>query len=199
MAEREITCDIKEQLYSWHRTCSRRCHHFLLLPKKSCEPPDGQVLTIDEERVLCPEALFQPSILGLGSCSIHETTFHSIIKGNVHIQKDLSAFMVLSGGTTVYPAPCSQVIAQISPLSHSTLPPSPDYRIHRSLQSKNFSTKPNSAVSGRLGPRDQSMRPGPIALAPSLGCRSAGLRTTTLRKILIHFFPLTEAVPIPDR
>ena len=121
MAEREITCDVKEQLYSWQWTCSRRCHHFLLLPEKSCEPPDGQVLTIDKERVLCPEALFQPSILGLGSCTIHETTSHSIIKGNVHIQKDLSAFMVLSGGTTVYPGILGRMQREIRALAASRM------------------------------------------------------------------------------
>merc|ERR1719334_1428269 len=44
-AEREIVRDIKE--------------------KKSYELPDGQVITIGNERFRCPEALFQPSFLGM--------------------------------------------------------------------------------------------------------------------------------------
>merc|ERR1711993_17238 len=33
-----------------------------------------QVLTIGNERFRCPEALFQPSFLGMEACGIHETT-----------------------------------------------------------------------------------------------------------------------------
>merc|ERR1712080_46539 len=61
--------------------------------------PDGKVITIGNERFRCPEALFQPSFLGMEACGIHETTFNSIMKCDVDIRKDLYANTVMSGGT----------------------------------------------------------------------------------------------------
>ena len=33
----------------------------------------------EDERFRCPEALFQPSFLGMESCGIHETTYNSVM------------------------------------------------------------------------------------------------------------------------
>merc|ERR1712224_645899 len=71
--------------------------------EKSYELPDGQVITIGNERFRCPEALFQLSFLGMEACGIHETTYNSIMKCDVDIRKDLYANTVMSGGTTMYP------------------------------------------------------------------------------------------------
>merc|ERR1712045_868285 len=71
--------------------------------EKSYELPDGQVITIGNERFRAPEALFQPSFLGMESCCVHETTYNSIMKCDVDIRKDLYANTVMSGGTTMYP------------------------------------------------------------------------------------------------
>merc|ERR1712168_779498 len=46
---------------------------------------------IGNERFRCPEALFQPSFLGMEACGIHETTYNSIMKCDVDIRKDLYA------------------------------------------------------------------------------------------------------------
>merc|ERR1712130_878920 len=62
--------------------------------------PHAIVITIGNERFRCPEALFQPSFLGMEACGIHETTYNSIMKCDVDIRKDLYANTVMSGGTT---------------------------------------------------------------------------------------------------
>merc|ERR1719453_957167 len=70
--------------------------------EKSYELPDGQVITIGNERFRCPEALFQPSFLVMEAAGVHELTYNSIMKCDVDIRKDLYANVVLSGGTTMY-------------------------------------------------------------------------------------------------
>lgn len=71
--------------------------------EKSYELPDGQVITVGNERFRCPEALFQPSFLGRESSGIHEATYNSIMKCDIDIRKDLYGNIVMSGGTTMFP------------------------------------------------------------------------------------------------
>uniref|UniRef100_A0A3Q2TCE5 Actin, alpha skeletal muscle-like n=1 Tax=Fundulus heteroclitus TaxID=8078 RepID=A0A3Q2TCE5_FUNHE len=67
------------------------------------ELPDGQLITIGNERFRCPEALFQPAHIGMEAAGIHETTNTSILKCDIDIRRDLYANIVLSGGTTMFP------------------------------------------------------------------------------------------------
>merc|ERR1712156_1242808 len=78
-------------------------------------------ITIGNERFRAPEALFQPSFLGMEACGIHETTYNSIMKCDVDIRKDLYANTVMSGGTTMYPGIADRMGKEITALAPSTI------------------------------------------------------------------------------
>jgi actin-related protein len=73
--------------------------------QKSYELPDGQVITVGNERYRCPEPLFQPSLISAeaDNAGIQKTVFNSITKCENGVQKDLYANIVLSGGNTMFP------------------------------------------------------------------------------------------------
>merc|ERR1711953_407180 len=72
--------------------------------EKSYELPDGQVITIGNERFRA-----------------HETTYNSIMKCDVDIRKELYANTVMSGGTTMYPGIADRMQKEITALAPSTI------------------------------------------------------------------------------
>ncbi|KAK2113804.1 hypothetical protein P7K49_008070 [Saguinus oedipus] len=89
--------------------------------EKSSELPNSQVITIGNEQFQHPEALFQPSFLGMESCDIHETTFNSVMKCDMDIHKDLYTNTVLSGVTTTYPGIVDRIQKEITALVPSIM------------------------------------------------------------------------------
>jgi actin len=71
------------------------------------ELPEGNYIEVKEERFECPEAFFQPSIMGKDGPGLPECVFQSVMKCNdvipIEVSCDLYANIVLSGGNTMFP------------------------------------------------------------------------------------------------
>lgn len=88
--------------------------------RKKCKLPDGQMITIGNERFRCPEALFSPGLLGVESAGIHEMVDNTIRKCDVDVHKHLYDNIVLAGGSTLLSGFADRMLKEVVYLAPPT-------------------------------------------------------------------------------
>jgi len=89
--------------------------------EQTYELPDGNVISVGNERFRCPEVLFQPSFIGKEAQGVHDTMFATVMKCDVDIRKDLYGNIVLSGGSTMFPGIPDRMSKEITALAPSSM------------------------------------------------------------------------------
>ncbi|XP_036122032.1 uncharacterized protein LOC118632908 [Molossus molossus] len=85
-----VSLDMKAEMA---RTQAQEGMNFML--------PDKQIITLGSERFCCPEALFQPNLLGLNQPGLPQLALLSISRLEAKQQEQLLANVVLDGGSTL--------------------------------------------------------------------------------------------------
>lgn len=117
--EKEIVKDIKEKLTYVSLDFDKELNESN--KSSACEAkyemPDGSEVIIGNQRFRCPEALFQPQLLGKEIQGIHGMAYQAIQKSDIDVRKDLFSNIILSGGNTMFPNLAERLTSEVQKLA----------------------------------------------------------------------------------
>ena len=85
------------------------------------ELPDGNVITLGNERFRCGEVLFNPNLIGSEAGGIHTAVFNTIAACDIDIRRELYNNVVLSGGSTMFPGIAERLTKELTALAPATM------------------------------------------------------------------------------
>ena len=120
-SDREIANEIKERLCYVALDFEAEMRTEPSVLEKAYELPAGAMILVRTERFQCPEALFQPHLLGLSMPGVVDLLFHSIMKCDDGIRDELYGNVVLSGGSTHFPGFAERVAKDLVSLAPQSM------------------------------------------------------------------------------
>lgn len=122
-AGREIVRDIKEQLAYIAIDFDAELKKFKDSNQhdRSYTLPDGNVYTLGDQMFRCPEALFNPNMIGKDFPGLHQLTYNSINAADIDIRKHLYENVVMSGGSTMYANIAERLQKELTKLAPATM------------------------------------------------------------------------------
>ena len=88
---------------------------------RSYRLPDGNRVRVGNERFLCPEAFFQPSLVGYEDPGIHQAAHNSILACDLDIRRSLYSNIIMSGGSTLLPGLSDRLTREMTRLTPSSV------------------------------------------------------------------------------